>query len=497
MLVGVDTAPGAEPLTYACSDVKQLRALASAELVGEPLLDPTEQLVRDHLDALFDALKDSGGPLLLVWAGHGVVSAGQLLLRAANTMPRPSAGIAATEVMRACVDSGAGQLLLIFDTCYSGAAADSAGVAKQMLDQLPPNAEHVWVGVLASAQASEKARDGLFGRELRRLLSEGPSDPDLRRRWSVHNRELRGDDLCDALVKEWASDRQRLDFRSSGSGWWVLPNPLYRPDAPEQVVEHLLRAARGGAEDDERSWFTGRTGEVDQVVGWVTAARPGLFVVTGSPGTGKSAVVGRVVSVANPTERVRLLADDPDLGHADPGRSAITANVHARGLTADRIAELLDAQLVRAGRLPRYEPGERNAAELLGALQRAHNDTAAAGKGDEPPSPVLVVDGLDEAREQAFPIAAELLVKLAGLATVIVATRQLPPPPGSQAPLLGVLSPVETLNLDDEQWQDSGRQALREYVIRRLTGVDQRMTPDLVAALLAGDDDVEPRAAVS
>src|SRR4051812_13879271 len=64
VLVGVDTAPGVEPLAYARSDVEELRALVPAELVGEPLLDPTEQQVRDQLDALSEAQKDSGGPLL-------------------------------------------------------------------------------------------------------------------------------------------------------------------------------------------------------------------------------------------------------------------------------------------------------------------------------------------------------------------------------------------------------------------------------------------------
>ena len=123
----------------------------------------------------------------------------------------------------------------------------------------------------------------------------------LRLRWSVHNRSIRGDDLCDAVLKEWPSERQTPQFQGRGSAWWMFPNPLFDPGAPEQVVEHLLRAARGGAREGERSWFTGRTAEVNQVVAWVRADRPGVYVVTGSAGTGKSAITGRVVSLSNGT----------------------------------------------------------------------------------------------------------------------------------------------------------------------------------------------------
>ena len=196
----------------------------------------------------------------------------------------------------------------------------------------------------------------------------------------------------------------------------MFPNPRYDPGAPEQVVEHLLQAARGGAGPDERSWFTGRTTEVDQVVAWVRSGRPGIHVVTGSAGTGKTAIAGRVVSLSNPAERDRLLAEGQALGHADPGERSVAAHVHARGLTADRAADSIADQLVRAGVLT-AQPDRRNAAELVGQVQRAVGQGAAA--------PVIVVDGLDEARGQAFAIAAELLLRLAPYAVVIVATREL------------------------------------------------------------------------
>jgi len=109
----------------------------------------------------------------------------------------------------------------------------------------------------------------------------------------------------------------------------------------------LLLAARGAGTVDEQSWFTGRVGEVNQVVAWVLDDSPGIWVVTGSAGTGKSAVVGRVVSLSNPVERARLLDEDTAWEHADPGERSVHAHIHARGLTVDRAAELIDAQLIR------------------------------------------------------------------------------------------------------------------------------------------------------
>ncbi len=386
-------------LDHAVPDVVAFAEVLDETFVRTLLLNPTEQAVRNGLKGLRESLPD-GGSLVLLWSGHALPSpADGLRLLARDSGRFPSDGLgAASDVAARCVESGATQLLFIVDTCFSGEAMQAGKVAARLLQRTAPKGEHVWVGVLSSCLSAEAARDGLFGQRLLKLLETGPKMPELRVRWSSHSVSIRGDDLCDAVLKDWGSSAQSPDFLSRGSAWWMFRNPLYDPGAPERVVEHLLLAARGGAGQDERSWFTGRTVEVDQVVAWVKSQQPGAHVVTGSAGTGKTAIVGRVVSLSSPAERGRLLAEDRPLGHRDPGERSVDAHVHARGLSVDRAADLIADQLVKAGVLA-AQPERRSAAELVGHVQRV----VANGVRH----PVIVLDGLDEARGHAFSIAED------------------------------------------------------------------------------------------
>ncbi|MBA3575437.1 MAG: ATP-binding protein, partial [Pseudonocardiales bacterium] len=209
----------------------------------------------------------------------------------------------------------------------------------------------------------------------------------------------------------------------------------------------------------------------------MTARVPGVRVVTGPAGTGKSAVVGRVVSLSNPDERGRLGHGGTRGVGADHGVRSVDAHVHARGLNADRMAELLDGHLVRSSVLAPGQADRRNAAELVGALQRA------AEGGARPP--VLVVDGLDEARGEMFAIATDLLVRLAPYASIVVSTR---PVTRAELPasLAEALQADAVLDLDDPVHRESGRAALREYVVARLSGVAAEMDPPGVAGRLVG-----------
>lgn len=209
---------------------------------------------------------------------------------------------------------------------------------------------------------------------------------------------------------------------------------------------------------------------------WAGSRDSGLRVVTGAAGAGKTAIIGRVVSLADLTERERLLAEGIPLGHSDPGERSVDAHVHVRGLTADRAPDLLAGQLVRAGVLM-PQVAHRNAAELVGQVQRVVQD------GAEPP--VVVIDGLDEARTEAFAIAEELALRLARYAVVIVSTRELRRSQTDPSLLDLLTAGAAVLDLDAPVSIERGRADMRAYVTARLAAVDTWMNPDAVADYLA------------
>jgi hypothetical protein len=259
-------------LDHAVPDVQALLGVLGDAFEPEILRNPAESTIRRRLRRLPGSLP--GGPLVVLWCGHAVGSdADSLRLLARDSASGPSAGVGISDLVAPCAESGANQLLFVVDTCFSGAAMPAGEIAAKIMRARPPEGEYIWVGVLASSLDVETAVDGLFGQRLREVLRDGPQIPELKVRWSPHNKYVRGDDVCDAILKQWSTvwriDVQSPDFSSRGSAWWVFPNPLYNAEAPEQVVEHLLQAARGGARLEERSWFTGRTLEVNRVVGWV------------------------------------------------------------------------------------------------------------------------------------------------------------------------------------------------------------------------------------
>ena len=370
--------------------------------------------------------------------------------------------------------TGASQILIILDTCYSGTETISATVvADLVIKERPPDASRVWVGVLASALAYEKARDGIFGARLRKLLRDGPSSPEQQLRWSSHSVGVRGDDVCDALVKEWDTrEQQQPTWTSNGDPGVMFPNPRYDPRAPEKIVEHLSLAARGVEPGGEGFYFSGRIPELDRVVGWMATGTPGVFVITGPTGCGKSAILGRLVSLSNPEQRSRILAGG--LAHADPGEGSVAAYVHARGLDADQLVGSLDDQLVGKGILAPGPAGRRNRGELQGALE---------GSGT---CPVIAVDGLNELGADSWKIAEQVLRVLGGVARVIVTTRELRPS-DDRPSLIDTLLPDQILDLGAADYAEETDKAISEYVARRLAGVDvAHMDPAKVAnAILA------------
>ncbi|MFJ2413971.1 tetratricopeptide repeat protein [Streptomyces brevispora] len=180
-----------------------------------------------------------------------------------------------------------------------------------------------------------------------------------------------------------------------------------RTGAPAGPAEHLVLAARGVGYREEGWFFTGRKEVLGRIVAWLEADDPGLFLVTGPPGCGKSAVLGRIATLTDPERRRETVAHaglregDPDPG-LHPGRSL--ASVHLRGLSPLRAASELARQLGL--------PEPRDTDDFRGELRELS------------PRPVLVLDGLDEVpAEHLRAMTEELVLPIGRTIPVLLSSR--------------------------------------------------------------------------
>ncbi|MGH4015971.1 MAG: hypothetical protein ACRDSL_19030, partial [Pseudonocardiaceae bacterium] len=223
----------------------------------------------------------------------------------------------------------------------------------------------------------------------------------------------------------------------------------------------------------QEEWlFTGRRAVLARILAWIHTELPGAFVVTGSAGSGKSAVVGRIAALSESAARRALLEHAPlEPADPDPGLGCVDAAVHLRGMGAHDLA------IVLADRL--QLPAPASCWQLIEAVAAM------------PYPPVLVFDGLDEAiAEQATEIVTDLLVPLSVLASVLLATRhhefgwRQPPSGQGAAARLDELFGGRATVLDLDVEPDTGHD-IERYVAGRLRAAGRVDLAPRVAPVLA------------
>jgi WD40 repeat protein len=216
-------------------------------------------------------------------------------------------------------------------------------------------------------------------------------------------------------------------------GWTLARDP--------EGVRHWRPRARGVSIDSERGYrFRGRAAALGRIVTWLDRPEPDrrVLVVTGSPGVGKSAVLGRIVTTADGAIRASL----------PPGDKAVRASVgsvgcavHATAKTALEVAE----EICRAAsaRLP----GQTE--DLAPAVREALDERGGRRFN-------VIIDALDEAASpaQARAIIDQVVLPLtetcsdAG-AQVVVGTRRR----DDGGDLLGRFGgALESIDLDDPRY---------------------------------------------
>ncbi|WP_406329982.1 AAA family ATPase [[Kitasatospora] papulosa] len=394
-------------------------------LAGPPdhLHNPDYSTVAGRMDRLLSDIRDGGDAIVHVLS-HGLILPvpNELCVVAKDSLPSDHRDVDDTVfgITRFLTKAHkcSGRILLLLDVCHSGVGIDPTTAItfpdrRAFVIAACPSKEQAWGG-----RFSQAVSDVLKG------LAQGhseihPSERFVRLTWfkdAVHKRvEQLSTDAGHPVQEVVASDLHGLVTE-------FLPNPWFREDLSAVMklknywdlqdfivgsvdssldVDHYMSRASGRDTAQQAQLtchFKGREAELERIRAWLEkGAEEGatLCVVTGSPGAGKSALLGVVVCCAHPqlVKGLRpVMQSIPTKLRPNP-RSRVAA-VHARGMALSQVVDAVAAQLD----LP-LPPEGWTTQKLVDAV---------AGLVEEP---LIVVDALDEAME-SVQIAVELLLPL-------------------------------------------------------------------------------------
>ncbi|MBV8992848.1 MAG: caspase family protein, partial [Pseudonocardiales bacterium] len=453
--------PDGSWLTRPSADAERLASLLAVANYWQALPGMGNYWTADHVrSSLSEWSKDVDlGPedvVIFYFAGHGLVASRDrhYLMCWNSGADDPAATALATEdVVRILTRTGLRNLLVVLDTCYGGiAAADGAQVALRTIARQFTSVDSAGVWLLSSARAKDEAIDGAFIDALLPALREVSERTGQRQRYLdlVH--------VVDAVNRRFQQSglRQRAEL-AAGMVTGLAPfldNEGYSHNLPagdtdlelqrllskRDLHDHFGPRSRGVEFDSEPGlYFHGRERLLEELVAWLTAEQVDDKgrVVTGSPGCGKSAVLGRIVAMSDPSYRRKLLRE-PGAACADVPPSLVDVGVHARHKLlpeiVQQIASGLGMEVDGAGQLLREVSvrGRRGRpiVIVLDALDEAGSGTAADTGGKGEPRRI--------ARELLRPLSEVPGVRL------LVGTRP------ELVSSLGVS--VQVLNLDDPRY---------------------------------------------
>jgi hypothetical protein len=232
---------------------------------------------------------------VLVWTGHAAVLEGALNLAVRDTPAGPGMrplSYRAGDLSTFLANLGSTDSLLIIDSCSAGAA--DAEVFLDNLRRLESSSHAGRAPTLAcvvSCKGYEKAGDGAFLEELVDLLTEGPVDVEPGpndQLWSPNYERVSIDLVFGAINRKRNRRGPHPRTTITGSSDITFANPRFDPGAV--LVDDGARRGRG-----EDPLVVGLVGTPATAYLLQRLLRgPGLLVVTGSPGKGKSSCLAYV-----------------------------------------------------------------------------------------------------------------------------------------------------------------------------------------------------------
>jgi hypothetical protein len=451
---------------------------------GKLGLNPSEDEIRATFRAPRKSWTERDAAVVFV-TGHGDVADNShwLVLQESERADLPGTAVRTSDLIRWLHRPGGVQhLLLIVDACFAGAvAADTVRFDRE----LPAG----WL-ILPSASRGGTAAPGALTSAIAAAVGElsGPTGA----KHGIHRRYFLVSDFVDTVKaclekSHPGQDLVPLGYRGVMNAEHVcLPNPHYtEPDTVDtQPQRHELALPKAdldrhwvprhsGATEGGQWLFTGRADLIRHLIAATTpdpGARSSTVLVTGGAGSGKSAVLARLVTLSDP-QFVTAWADrvagiPPDLR---PAVGAVDVAVLATGKYPHEVIDQISTALHTTDLA-----GGDGSGDLHGRITecRAVLDArAAAGRGT-----VIVLDAVDEAQDPiGVGTAAAQLTQGNGV-TMIIGVRSPtgevdPPatsgPGGPLADRIEKLTGAQRVRVDADLWWR--REDLHRYATNFLT----------------------------
>ncbi|MFQ6197700.1 AAA family ATPase [Streptomyces sp. NPDC000405] len=323
-----------------------------------------------------------------------------------------------SELITAVLDSESEHVLVLVDSCASGTLR--AELSTLFEDLSAERHSHKGTAVVTAGNHYERPLVGSFTQRIalayERMQDEASGYTASHLSYAEWEQLLHQVGVDDKGVEQDLVRAEWIVPHSRGHGPSAcLPNPRYQPvesltgPALRQLTlgsgaleEFWLERASGRAGADDAGWyFSGRAEAMTRMVAFVREGA-GVLVVTGAAGSGKSALLARLVTLADPgfaadQRYVAVLAGIPRDLRPDPG--AVDIAVLARNKSARVVVEELLSALGGA-------PGDQELPlqSLIGLLARR------AGSVGYPVS--VVIDALDEA-EDPLACVGDVILPLA------------------------------------------------------------------------------------
>ena len=311
---------------------------------------PTYAQLRDGLRAFCQAPERRPDDLVVVYlACHGaILDPGEFVLLPSDIDPGDLLPLAVTPRALAewlVRETKVQRLLIMLDTCYSGQGGQEAAQAAVRWVNQPGATDRAGLVVLTATHPWQMARPGAFSRAFERavnhLASGGYAQEDL---------------PLDAVAEVMKSDEDMPASQTvtchylglTGRPPPFLPNPRYRRllidvDLLEQERARHAEQRTGQLRDrfvPATRWFTGRHAALRDITHWLntpTTSCPAL-VVTGSAGSGKTALLGLLAALSDSDYQPTVPRDGLPSG-LDVREDVITEAIYAGTMTTSQVRD--------------------------------------------------------------------------------------------------------------------------------------------------------------